>query len=141
MQEGIGAFIAYLPSQVAISTLRDFLNILSPDLKVVSQSAPIAAPATLVNVPTPGPPPKRELPLIEGTVTIDLPEMTSQVDFLSVVGENHFIVGSTTGQVAVYNSHSHTMEKMLIDEGLSIYELCSPPRKNFIAIACDGGLV
>ena len=56
VQEGIGAFIAYLPSQVAISTLRDFLNILSPNLKVVDQAAPIAAPATLVNIPAPSAP-------------------------------------------------------------------------------------
>ena len=56
MQEGIGAFIAYLPSQVAISTLRDFLNLLSPNLKVVDQAAPIAAPATLVNIPAPSAP-------------------------------------------------------------------------------------
>ena len=49
--------------------------------------------------------------------------MRGQVDYLASIDNDTFIVGSTIGQVAVYSSSENKMVKMLINEGLSVYEM------------------
>lgn len=39
VQEGIGALLAYLPHEIAINTLSDFINILDPSIKIVRGSS------------------------------------------------------------------------------------------------------
>lgn len=57
------------------------------------------------------------------TVTIPLDEMGGTVDFLQAISDQVFVVGSTAGKVAVYNSTSHHLIKVLVTEGLSVYEI------------------
>lgn len=49
--------------------------------------------------------------------------MRGQVDYLSSIDNDTFIVGSTVGQVAIYNSTDSSLKKMLVNEGLSVYEM------------------
>ena len=68
VQEGIGALLAYLPSETAVATLQDFIDILDRPKPV-----PVAAPKPtrteeLKLPPVPAPKPqKKESPLIEYT--------------------------------------------------------------------------
>lgn len=83
----------------------------------------------------------KEPPLIEYTGTIELPEMRGQVDYLASIDNDTFIVGSTVGQVAVYSSLENKMIKLLINEGLSVYEMAFQQRTKRMILACDGGLI
>jgi len=49
--------------------------------------------------------------------------MTGQIDYMTPINHETLIVGSTIGQVGIYNSSDHTLIKMLVDEGLSVYEV------------------
>ena len=49
VQEGIGAFLAYLPSDVALTTLRDFIDIIEPQAKKESSSGIVPREAQLVS--------------------------------------------------------------------------------------------
>ena len=123
VQEGIGALLAYLPPRTAVTTLRDFIDVLdqSPKTQVM-----VPPPVEEVKVQPVSPQkPKRPYdgPLIEYTGAIELPEMRGQVDYLAAIDNDTFIVGSTIGQVAVYSSTDNRLIKMLINEGLSVYEM------------------
>ena len=45
-----------------------------------------------------------EFSIIRGATSLELSEMNGQVDYLSPLGESHFLVGSTQGQVCIYNN-------------------------------------
>ena len=90
VQEGIGALLAYLPVDVALHTMKDFLSILQPQAdepEEVKQPPPKPKPA----------PPKRDPPLIENTSRIDMPEINGQIDYMQNIGYDAFLVGSTVG--------------------------------------------
>lgn len=67
--------------------------------------------------------------------------MQGQVDYLQTLGNDSFIVGSTTGQVAIYSLKTNSLTKVLINEGLSVYEMVYTNRSKRMSIACDGGMV
>ena len=120
VQEGIGALLAYLPGETAVSTLQDFIEILDrPPAPVPTRTEELKLPP--VAVPKPKKP--KEGPLIEYTGAIELPELRGQVDYLASIDNDTFIVGTTIGQVAIYNSTENKLTKMLINEGLSVYEM------------------
>ena len=56
MQEGVGAFCAYMPTHMAIKTLKDMLAILEPPAKIKEEArpkpvAPLISPIEAVVVP------------------------------------------------------------------------------------------
>ena len=51
------------------------------------------------------------LPLIANTESIRLKEMNGQVDYLKQIGEHNFLVGSTAGQVCIFNTFTHDLVK------------------------------
>ena len=61
-----------------------------------SQKKPQTATSTESSMP----------PLIANTTSIVLKEMGGQVDYLSQLGDNNFLVGSTHGQVCVYSTYT-----------------------------------
>ena len=67
--------------------------------------------------------------------------MRGQVDYLQSIDNDTFIVGSTVGQVAIYNSSDSSLKKMLVNEGLSVYEMAFQQRSKRMILACDGGLI
>ena len=52
-----------------------------------------------------------EFTIIKGATSLELSEMNGQVDYLSPLGESHFLVGSTQGQVCIYNNQTQTLSK------------------------------
>ena len=67
--------------------------------------------------------------------------MNGQVDYLSPLGESHFLVGSTQGQVCIYNNQTQTLSKQLDTGGLSIYEMAYTAKGKRLAVGCDEGLI
>ena len=45
------------------------------------------------------------------------------------------------GQVAIYSSTDSRCIKMLINEGLSVYEMAFDRKSKRMILACDGGLI
>jgi hypothetical protein len=58
--------------------------------------------------------------LILNTTMIDLHSMPGQVDYLAIIGESHFIVGSTGGQVHLFSMNSQKLSKRLPTDDLSM---------------------
>jgi len=66
--------------------------------------------------------------------------MAGQVDFLMPIGHEAILLGSTVGQIAVYSSIDGSLLRILVEEGLSIYEAVFSMRVKRMALACDGGM-
>lgn len=64
VQEGIGALLAYLPGETAVSTLQDFIDILD---RPKPAPLPRVEELKLPPVAAPKPPQKKDNPLIEYT--------------------------------------------------------------------------
>ena len=107
-----------MPGETAVATLQDFIDILDRP-----KPPPPREELKLPPVPAPKPQKPKEGPLIEYTGAIELPELRGQVDYLASIDNDTFIVGTTIGQVAIYNSTENKLVKMLINEGLSVYEM------------------
>ena len=82
-----------------------------------------------------------EFSIIRGATSLELSEMNGQVDYLSPLGESHFLVGSTQGQVCIYNNQTQTLSKQLDTGGLSIYEMAYTAKGKRLAVGCDEGLI
>ena len=82
-----------------------------------------------------------EFTIIKGATSLELSEMNGQVDYLSPLGESHFLVGSTQGQVCIYNNQTQTLSKQLDTGGLSIYEMAYTAKGKRLAVGCDEGLI
>jgi len=66
--------------------------------------------------------------------------MQGQVDYMCAIGYDKYLVGTTVGSVAVYRTEDNTMIKMLVNEGLSVYEAAFSMRMKRMTLACDGGI-
>ncbi len=66
--------------------------------------------------------------------------MSGQVDYMTAVGYDAYLVGTTVGQIAVYSNDDNRLIKMLVNEGLSVYEAAFSMKTRRMALACDGGL-
>ena len=66
--------------------------------------------------------------------------MSGQVDYMTPISHEHILVGSTIGQVGVFSSINNQLVRMLVDEGLSVYEVVVTQRAKRMALACDGGM-
>ena len=66
----------------------------------------------------PKPRPVANEPLISSSAEIKLPEINGGVDYLAAINYDTFIVGSTIGQVAIYNATDGRFIKMLNTGGL-----------------------
>ena len=49
--------------------------------------------------------------------------MSGQIDYMTPINHDQILVGSTIGQVGVFSSVTNTLVRMLVDEGLSVYEV------------------
>ena len=60
---------------------------------------------------------------------------------MSTIGTEYIVVGSTEGQIAVYNMQGK-LQKMLTDQdGISLFEVAHTQRGMRMALAIDGGLI
>ena len=59
---------------------------------------------------------------------------------MCAIGYDKYLVGTTVGSVAVYRTEDNTMIKMLVNEGLSVYEAAFSMRMKRMTLACDGGI-
>ena len=59
---------------------------------------------------------------------------------MTAVGYDAYLVGTTVGQIAVYSNDDNRLIKMLVNEGLSVYEAAFSMKTRRMALACDGGL-
>jgi len=83
---------------------------------------------------------KNEPPLIHTTSQIPLDEMQGQVDYMRAIGYDRYLVGTTVGSVAVFRTEDNSLIRMLVNEGLSVYEAAFTNRNQRMALACDGGI-
>ena len=49
--------------------------------------------------------------------------MNGQVDYIMPINHDRLLVGSTVGQVAIYSNITNSIERSLVNEGLSVYEV------------------
>jgi hypothetical protein len=67
--------------------------------------------------------------------------MPGQVDYLALIGESHFLVGSTGGQVHLFSMNSQKLSKKLPTDDLSMVVHAVSPRAQRLAIGCEEGAV
>ena len=63
-----------------------------------------------------------EKQLIVKTEQLQIPETNgSTCDFLKNINDTHFVIGTTAGQILLYDAHTNKYIKTLCNGGLSVY--------------------
>lgn len=157
--EGVSRLLQYLPRDQRVSTLRDLLAIYEPqNSRVTSQqesssvikldeSGALISGAEIdlkddfdtMSVTTENL--VSETKLILQTEKFYIQDLNGQIDYLATVNHDMFLAGSTSGQVAIFNSSNGSLLKRLGNNKLPVYECAVALKSKRMALACDGGTV